>query len=123
MPIPDFKTIMLPLLEFLRDGKERTLREAFEALAVRFKLTDEERRELLPSGLQRTFENRVGWSRTYMKKAGLIESKTRGCVRITVRGLNVLKTNPPRLNISFLEQYEEFKGFRTSLGTKRRIAG
>lgn len=112
MAIPDFQTIMLPLLEFLRDGKEHTLREAIEALAVRFKLTDEERRELLPSGLQPTFDNRVGWSRTYMKKAGLLESKSRGHIQITERGREALKGNPPRIDIGFLDKYEGFKEFR-----------
>lgn len=118
MPIPDFQTIMLPLLEYLKDGKEHTVREAIDSLAARFKLTDAERRELLPSGLQSTFDNRVGWSRTYMKKAGLIESKTRGHVQITGRGMEALKSNPSRIDIRFLEQYEEFKDFRKSLGPK-----
>ena len=113
MPIPDFQTIMLPLLEFLKDSKEHTFREAIEALAVRFKLTDEERRELLPSGLQPTFDNRVGWSRTYMKKAGLIESKSRGHIQITELGQEALRGNPSRIDIGFLDQYEGFKQFRT----------
>ena len=106
MPIPDFQTIMLPLLEYLKDGKEHTVREAIDSLAARFILTDAERRELLPSGRQSTFDNRVGWSRTYMKKAGLIESKTRGHVQITERGMEALKGNPSRIDIRFLEQYE-----------------
>ena len=118
MPIPDFQTVMLPLLEHIKDGKEHTLREAIDALAVRFKLTDEERRELLPSGLQRTFDNRVGWARTYMKKAGLLESKSRGHIQITERGMEALRTNPSRIDIRFLDQYEEFKEFRTNIGPK-----
>jgi restriction system protein len=118
MPIPDFQTVMLPLLEHVKDGREHTLREAIDALAVRFKLTDEERRELLPSGLQRTFDNRVGWARTYMKKAGLLESKSRGHIQITERGMEALRTNPSRIDSRFLDQYEEFKEFRTSLGPK-----
>jgi restriction system protein len=113
MPIPDFQTIMLPLLEYLNDGKEHTLREAIDSLAARFKLTDADRRELLPSGLQRMFDNRVGWSRTYMKKAGLIDSKTRGHIQITDRGQEALKGNPSRIDIGFLDQYEGFKQFRT----------
>ena len=110
---------MLPLLEFLKDVKEHTLREAIETLAVEFKLTDE-RRELLPSGLQRTFDNRVGWSRTYMKKAGLVESKTRGHIQITERGQEALRGKPSRIDIGFLDQYEGFKEFRTGGGRTTR---
>lgn len=112
MPIPDFQTIMLPLLEFLKDGKERTFRESIEALASRFKLNEEERREILPSGLQRTFDNRVGWARTYMKKAGLLDSRSRGLIQITKRGLEVLENPPSRINIGFLDNFEEFREFR-----------
>jgi restriction system protein len=74
MAIPDYQSIMLPLLKFAGDGEEHSLREAIEDLADEFSLTDEERKELLPSGRQATFDNRVGWARTYMKKAGLLES-------------------------------------------------
>ena len=112
MPIPGFQTIMLPLLEYLKDGKEHTVRETIDALAFQFKLSDAERRELLPSGLQATFDNRVGWSRTYLKKAGLLESKSRGHIQITEKGMEALKTDPSRVDIRFLEQYEEFKDFR-----------
>ena len=99
MPIPDFQTIMLPLLEFLKDGTEHAMRDATETLANRFKLNEEEQRELLPSGLQRTFDNRVGWARTYMKKAGLIESKTRGRIQMTKRGLQVLTVSYTHLTL------------------------
>ena len=72
MAIPDYQTIMLPLLRFAGDQQEHSLREAVDQLGERyFKLTEEERKELLPSGLQEVFKNRVGWARTYMKKAGL----------------------------------------------------
>ena len=74
MPIPDFQTIMLPLLKFADDRREHSLREAIEFLADEFNLTEDERRELLPSGQQATFDNRVSWARTYMQKAGLLES-------------------------------------------------
>jgi restriction system protein len=78
MAIPDYQTIMLPLLKFAADGKEHSTRESIEYLASQFKLTDEERKELLPSGTARLFDNRVGWASTYIRKAGLIESKRRG---------------------------------------------
>jgi restriction system protein len=118
MAIPDYQSCMLPLLKFYADGQEHTFREAVEALAREFKLTDQERREMLPSGQQEVFDNRVGWARTYMKKAGLIESPKRGVHRITQRGLDVLKTNPDRIDVSFLDQFQEFKEFRALRHTK-----
>jgi restriction system protein len=113
MAIPDYQSIMLPLLKFAGDGEEHSLREAIEALADEFSLTDEERKELLPSGRQATFDNRVGWARTYMKKAGLLESTKRGYFQITERGLDVLKQNPPEINNAFLRQFPEFIEFQT----------
>src|SRR4028118_522067 len=86
--------MMLPMLRYAADGQEHSVREAIEELADQFHLTDEERKELLPSGRQATFNNRVGWARTYMKKAGLLESPRRSYFRITDRGLQALKTNP-----------------------------
>ena len=73
MTIPDFQTIMLPLLNFASDGEEHRFREAVEALTEHFGLNAEERLELLPSGRYPVFDNRVGWASTYMKKAGLME--------------------------------------------------
>jgi len=113
MAIPDYQSIMLPLLKFAGDGEEHSLREAIEDLADEFSLTDEERKELLPSGRQATFDNRVGWARTYMKKAGLLESTKRGYFQITERGLDVLKQNPPEINNAFLRQFPEFVEFQT----------
>ncbi len=112
MAIPDYQTIMLPLLTFLSDKKEHTLRESIDALADQFGLTDEERRELLPSGRQAAFDNRVGWARTYMKKAGLLVSTRRGCFQITDRGLAVLGKRPGKIDIPFLGQFPEFVAFR-----------
>lgn len=113
MAIPDYQTIMLPLLKLCGDQQEHSLWQAIEQLADQFILTDEERRELLPSGRQAIFNNRVGWARTYMKKAGLLESTRRGYSRITERGLNVLKQNPPKIDVQFLGQFEEFREFKS----------
>jgi restriction system protein len=113
MPIPDYQSIMLPLLRFLADQQEHSLREAIDSLADQFKLSEAERRELLPSGQQPVFHNRVGWARTYMKKALLLESTRRGFFRITQRGLRVLKQSPARIDVRFLDQFDEFKQFRT----------
>src|SRR5205807_495935 len=112
MAIPDYQSIMLPLLRFAADGNEHPLREAVEGLAEKFRLTDAERRELLPSGQQPTFDNRVAWARTYMAKAGLLDPTRRGYFRITQRGKDVLVKNPPEINVKFLEQFPEFIEFR-----------
>lgn len=113
MPIPDYQSCMLPLLKFYADGQEHKFREAVEVLTKDFKLTDEERRELLPSGQQEVFDNRIGWARTYMKKAGLLEATKHGFNKITQRGLEVLKQKPQRIDVRFLAQFKEFQEWRT----------
>lgn len=112
MAIPDFQKIMLPLLEFAGDGKEHTLREAIEGLSHRFKLSPEEQKELLPSGSQARFDNRVHWSRSYLKQAGLVENPARGAFRITDEGRKVLAKKPSQIDIKFLMQFEKFVEFR-----------
>jgi len=109
MPIPDYQTIMLPLLKSLKDGQEHQMREIIEKLAQEFNLTDEERKALLPSGQQFIFDNRVGWARTYLKKAGLMESTHRGSIKITDRGRQVLEQSPPEITVNYLRQFKEFK--------------
>jgi restriction system protein len=113
MSIPDYQSIMLPLLRYANDGKEHSLRETIEALADEFQLVDEERGNLLPSGRQSTFDNRVGWARTYLKKAGILESTRRGYYRITQRGRDVLRQKPLEINVAFLKQFAEFVEFQT----------
>jgi len=113
MAIPDYQTIMLPLLKYLSDVKEHHIRETIDALALQFGLTSEERKELLPSGQQYTFDNRIGWARTYMKKAGLIESTRRGYFKITEKGLKVLDEVPEEINVRFLKKFPEFVEFQT----------
>src|SRR5690606_38415061 len=83
MAIPDYQTLMLPLLKYVDDGREYFFRDIVEDIADQFKLTQEEREELLPSGASLTFTNRLGWARTYLKKAGLVEQARRGYVNIT----------------------------------------
>jgi restriction system protein len=109
--IPDFQTIMLPLLKLLSDKKDYHIRTITEKLADYFKLTDEEKRELLPSGQQYLFTNRVGWARTYLNKAGLLESPKRAVWRISKRGLDVLEQKPTKINVKFLKQFQEFNEF------------
>jgi restriction system protein len=110
--IPDYQTIMLPLLTFAADQQEHSLRETIDALADEFDLTPQERKELLPSGRQATFDNRVGWARTYMKKAGLLTSTRRGHYEITGRGMQVLAEKPSTINAKFLTRFEEFQAFQ-----------
>ncbi len=112
MAIPDYQSIMLPLLRFATDGNEHSLREAIEGLSEQFRLTDAEKNELLPSGQQPRFDNRVAWARSYMSKAALLESTRRGHFRITQRGREALSRNPSAINVKFLEQFPEFVKFR-----------
>ena len=117
MGIPDYQSLMLPLLELAGDQQEHSLRQAVDALANRFGLTDADRRELLSSGRQRTFDNRVGWARTYLGKAGLLESPKRGIFRITSSGMQVISDPPPLINIAYLTQFPGFAEFRGLRGT------
>ncbi len=116
---------MLPLMELLKDGQDHVPRDIIESLAINFGLTPEERKQLLPSGSQRTFNDRVGWARTYVKKAGLIESPKRGVVRISTRGRDVLASNPTKINNSFLAQFPEFVEFinKGNKGTDQNSTG
>jgi restriction system protein len=109
--MPDWEAIALPLLTLASDGTERSLREVTENLASHFKLSDAQREELLPSGSQPRFANRVGWSRTALKKAGLLESPRHGYIRITGAGNDLLRTNPPKINTALLKQFPGFVAY------------
>ncbi|MFO0449407.1 MAG: winged helix-turn-helix domain-containing protein, partial [Pseudomonadota bacterium] len=112
--IPDYQSIMLPLLRHVSDKGEYKFRDIIEGLANKFGLTDEERKELLPSGIQPIFQNRVGWAKTYLKKAGLIDTPKRATVTITTRGLEILEKNLDSINVKFLKQFPEFVEFQTA---------
>ncbi|WP_320169825.1 restriction endonuclease [Maridesulfovibrio sp.] len=112
MAIPDYQTLMLPVLKVASDRKEHKFRDAVELLADEFSLSSEERNELLPSGNQPLFNNRVGWARSYLKQAGLLAAPKRGFFTITERGLELLATNPSEINTETLSQYPEFLEFR-----------
>lgn len=114
MSIPDFQTIMLPLLELAGDGKEHYIHDAVNELGDYFELSEEEQSKLLPSGQQPVFYNRVGWARTYLKKAGLLEDPRRGYFRITERGKEVLSEDPGRIGMRFLRRFPEYVEFRRS---------
>lgn len=112
MPIPDFQSLMLPLLKLAGDGEERSIRDAANLLAQQFNLSEEERREPLPSGQQARFDNRVHWARSFLKQAHLLENTKRAFFRITERGRQLLAENPPVVNMKLLERYPEYVLFR-----------
>ena len=112
MTIPDYQTIMLPLLKFAGDKKEHSIREAIDHIADSFKLSEGERKEVLPSGRSYIIDNRVGWARTYLKKAGLLEDTRRSFFQITEKGTGVLAKSPTEINIKFLQNFPEFNEFR-----------
>lgn len=119
MPIPDYQSVMMPLLKVAADGQEHHVIDAINVLANQFALTEDERKQLLPSGVQRIFDNRVRWARTYLRKAGLIEYPKRGYFKVTGRGQSVLAQKLPRIDVRFLKQYPEFVEF---FGAKKSVA-
>lgn len=123
MPIPKFDELMLPLLQFLHDGKECAFRDATENLSNHFKLTAVERGKFLPSGNQQVIVNRVGWARAFLKKAEMIESPRRGFMRISDRGMEFLAKNPNTLTVDDLKKYPEFEENWEAGRRRRREAG
>ena len=118
MAIPDYETLMLPLLKYLKDEKEHSTQELYEHLSQVFNLTPEERLQKLPSGQDNLFENRVRWAKLYLKKAGLLEDPRRGYVKITPDGLKLLAQNPEKINVKLLEQFPKFKEFKSTKTTE-----
>jgi restriction system protein len=114
MAIPDYQSLMLPLLQLASDQEEHIIAETVGSLAKEFKLTEQEQEELLTSGSETVFANRVRWARTYLKKAGLIDATGRGRFRISPRGLEVLKEKPREIDNRFLSQFAEFQDFKPS---------
>lgn len=113
MPVPDFQTLMRPVLELHADGSDHESGEVVTTLAERFNLSQAERAEMLPSGRQKLFNNRVAWSVTHLAQAGLLERPRRGITRLTPRGRTVLAENPARVDMKVLAQFEEFLEFRS----------
>lgn len=114
MSVPDFQSCMLPILKLAEDRKEHSLSESREVLAAHFGLTDEERSEMLPSGRQRRFDNRVAWAKVYLEQAGLLTSSRRAHFVIADDGLRLLAQNPGCIDISLLEKYPKFQAFRAA---------
>jgi restriction system protein len=113
MNIPDFQAIMLPFMKIAADKNIHLFRDVTNQLIEQFKLTEEERKELLPSGKQPIFENRTGWAKTHLKKAGLLIYPKRGCIQITERGLSILENKPEKIDMKLLKQFDEYNEFIT----------
>lgn len=112
MPIPDYQTLMLPVLRACADGREHATAELGSEMAELFQLTEAERAELLPSGRQTVIASRTHWAITYMARAGLLQRSRRGFVRLTERGREVLARAPERIDNNFLMQFPEFVAFK-----------
>lgn len=113
MPVPGYEEFMLPLLRLIADGSDHNVRDVREKLAGEFRLTSSDRAEMLPSGKQSVFDNRVGWSKTYLDKAGLLLSVKRGVYRITDAGKAVVARPPKRIDKEYLTRFEPFRAFLT----------
>lgn len=111
MGIPDYQSLMLPVLLLSSKGEQR-IGDVVNALADQFRLTSEEKAELLPSGKQTVIANRVHWAKTYLKQAGLVEPTRRGHFKITERGIEAIASNVSKIDVRFLERYPEFNQFR-----------
>lgn len=114
MSVPKYDELMKPLLEIVKDGKVYKIKDVTTALAQQLSLSSEDLSEMLPSGRQSAFKNRVGWAKTYLKKAGLLDSPARASVIITDVGRKVLKDNPEKINSKYLEQFPSFVNFTSS---------
>lgn len=121
MTIPDFQTLMLPVLYFYGDKVEHTKQETIDEIATKFKLTAEERNDMLPSGNQLRFDNRLSWAIVYLFKSGLLKRTSRGKYEITDRGLSVLNEKPEKITTKYLEkfpEYIEFKNYKKDIEPK-----
>jgi restriction system protein len=113
--IPDYQTLMLPVLKAAIDGEIST-KEVISSLAETYKLSTEDREQLLPSGKQRTFDNRVNWAKSYLKQAGLISYPSRGAYKLTEEGIRILGKSPTRIDSAYLERFAAFQEFKSRKG-------
>lgn len=111
MAVPEFQSFMLPILNLFKDNKMHTTNECIKESIIFFKLNEEDKKLLVPSGKQTLIANRVYWSLTYLKKSKLLETINRGEYKITSRGLELLNTSPTRIDKKLLSQYEEYRFF------------
>ena len=111
MAVPDYQAFLLPFLQLLEDGKEHLLRNIYETLADRLQLSEDDRQQMLPSGQQPTYMNRIGWARTHLKKSCLLDAPKRGQFVITDRGREFLAENPKILTANTLKLFPEYQVF------------
>lgn len=112
MAIPTYDELMSPVLKLLSDGVERSGDDISNTIANQLNLTEEEKNRIYANNPKKVFKDRIAWARTYLKKAGLIESPQRATSKITAEGMKVAKSKLDKLNLKFLEQYESFREFR-----------
>lgn len=120
MTIPNYQHFMLPILLRLADGAEHSYQQIRDAVADDLKLSEEDRKQMLPGGTQSSVHNRYGWAATYLRKAGLAVSPRRGQLQITMRGKEVLDEKPETIDNRYLERFLEFKEFKQP--TRRRMS-
>jgi restriction system protein len=113
MAIPDFQSFFKPLLEIAADGKEHSMKEARELIAQKMILSPEDLKELLPSGTQTKYDNRIAWAKSYFVQAKVLEAPRRAFLKITDRGRDLLKKNYDRIDVKILNQYPEFVEFHS----------
>lgn len=111
MAVPDYESLMLPLLMALADGHEHAVRDLREKLAIELQLSDADRQEMLPSGKQQVFANRLGWAKTYLEKAGLLRSVRRGVYQVSDAGKQVLANKPAVITNDTLAKFPSFRTF------------
>lgn len=120
--IPDYQSLMKPVLELAASGEVK-ISEAVTRLEQVFRLSEEEKSELLPSGKQTRFANRVHWARSYLKQAGLLRNTRRGHFEISDEGRRVLVDNPERIDAKYLERYDAFLEFKSRSNTLEEELG
>jgi len=111
MPVPEYQKYYLTILKCVADGNEHAIRDIYEEIAEMFGFTEEDKAELIPSGTQQLYKNRIAWAKTYLKKAGLVSSPRRGIIQITSQGTDVLLENPATIDVAYLKKFEEFQIF------------
>jgi restriction system protein len=120
--IPDFQTIMLPFLETISDKKEYDIHEIIDRISKYFNLTNEEKEERLESSNQPIINNRVNWTKTYLKKSGLVTQPRRAVVQITDLGIEVLAKTPEKINIKYLKKLPKFQEWQNTFSKSNKIA-
>ena len=122
MSVPKFDELMKPLLTIVGDGQTYKMKHIYVTLAKQLNLNSEDLSKMLPSCRQTFFRNRVGWAKTYLKKAGLLDSPMRATIKITKEGKNVLKENPLKIDVKYLERFQKFREFVSKSSPNKTIS-